>query len=201
MVTALWRAALGCLAVTMVTVCFLSRRPGTDAVDYFSYFTILSNLVGAAALLAGTVPAWRSRRWLDWLRGAAALYLAITGIVYAVLMGGEAAHWTGWVQHRIMPVAMPLDWLLIAPAGRLPTWRTLLGWLAFPLGYLVYTLAHGAATSWYPYPFLNAARYGYTVVTGYTIGIAATFVVFAALLLGAANRAVPQVRERRAAVS
>ena len=180
---ALGRAAFGLLALASVATCLAARRSCSDVVDFFSYFTFLSNLLGGTVLIASAVPRLRGRRWLESLRGAAALYLVITGLVYALVLGGEATHWTGWVQHRIMPVAAPLDWLLFAPAVRLPTWRALGAWLVFPIAYLGYTLIHGALTDWYPYPFLDPARHGWRVVTTYAVGIAAYFVVIATILL------------------
>ncbi len=102
-------------------------------------------------------------------------------------MGGHVGDWADWAQHRIMPIAVPLDWLLFATAHPLRAWRTLLGWLAFPLAYLGYTMAYGSVTSWYPYPFLDAARYGYGPFTSCTFLIAALFVVLAALLIGWAD--------------
>ncbi|MFB4299069.1 Pr6Pr family membrane protein [Actinomadura sp. NTSP31] len=177
-----WRAGLGVFALAGVVAGFEERRPSLDTVDFLSYFTTLSNLIGAAALLAGALPGLHGRPRVDWLRGAAALYLAITGLVYALLMGGDAGTWTGWAQHRVMPVAVPLDWLLFATAHDFPARRTVLGWLAFPLAYLGYTLAHGVATSWYPYPYLNTAEYGFGPFTSYTSAIAVLFVVLAGLL-------------------
>ncbi|NVI91858.1 Pr6Pr family membrane protein [Actinomadura sp. BRA 177] len=181
-----WRAGLGLFALAAVAAGYRAR-PSLGAVDFLSYFTTLSNLIGAFALLAGAVPGLHGRRAVDWLRGAAALYLAITGTVYALLMGGHVGDWADWAQHRIMPIAVPLDWLLFATAHPLRAWRTLLGWLAFPLAYLGYTMAYGSVTSWYPYPFLDAARYGYGPFTSCTFLIAALFVVLAALLIGWAD--------------
>ncbi|MBW8480971.1 Pr6Pr family membrane protein [Actinomadura parmotrematis] len=178
-----WRAGCGLLALGTVAVAYAFRRPGLDAVDFWSYWTNLSNCLGGLVLLAGALPGRRGGAALDRLRGAAALYLAITGVVYALLLGGEVANWPGWVQHRLMPVALPLDWLLFTPVRRLPPWRTLLAWLAVPLGYLGYVLAHGARTRWYPYPFLNADRYGYPAVAGYALLLAGIFTAAAAALL------------------
>ncbi|GAA1813831.1 Pr6Pr family membrane protein [Actinomadura chokoriensis] len=181
-----WRAGLAVFALAAVVAGYRAR-PSLGAVDFLSYFTTLSNLIGAAALLAGAVPGLHGRRAVDWLRGAAALYLAITGTVYALLMGGGVGGWADWAQHRIMPVAVPLDWLLFATAHPLRVWRTLLGWLAFPLAYLGYTIAYGSLTSWYPYPFLDAARYGYGLFTSCTSLIAAMSVALAAMLIGWAD--------------
>ncbi|HEV3242289.1 MAG TPA: Pr6Pr family membrane protein [Methyloceanibacter sp.] len=34
-------------------------------------------------------------------------------------------------------------------------------WLAYPLVYAAYSLIHGAATGFYPYPFINVREFGY----------------------------------------
>jgi hypothetical protein len=36
--------------------------------------------------------------------------------------------------------------------------------LTWPLAYIAWTLAHGAAAHWYPYPFTNVDRFGYITV-------------------------------------
>jgi hypothetical protein len=63
------------------------QERGWSTTDYFSYFTILSNLFAAGILLAGALrgPGPRSRT-ADLLRGAAVMYMLTTGIVYAVLL-------------------------------------------------------------------------------------------------------------------
>ena len=43
-------------------------------------------------------------------------------------------------------------------------------WTLFPLIYLIYSLIRGAIVQWYPYPFLNAAKYGYEQVI-FNVGI------------------------------
>ncbi len=127
---AAWRGGLAALALASLAAAFAARRPALGAVGFLGYFTHLSALIGAAALLAGAAPPLRGRVRVDWLRGAVALYLAITGAVYALLLGNDAPTWTSVAQHRVLPVAVPLDWLVFATAHRLPARRTalLLGW-------------------------------------------------------------------------
>lgn len=177
------RAVFALLAVASVGWGWGHHEPDISSVNYFSYFTTLSNLVGGAALVVCVDRRIGRRSWSGWLRGAAVLYLVITGVIYAVLLGGETHTWVNWVQHRIMPVYMPLDWLLVAPAARLRFWRTLGGWLVFPIVYLAYTLAHGSATGWYPYKFLDLDTHPAATVWRNIAGVSAAFVLVAAVLL------------------
>lgn len=87
-----------------------------------------------------------------------------------------------------MPCAVLVDWLLWPPSAR-PARRVLPAVLAVPAAYLLYVLLRGAATDWYPYPFLDATRAGGAgVVAGYAIAIAAAFLLVGWLLLRIGNR-------------
>ena len=58
---------------------------GTSAWNYFSYFTIESNVIAFVTLAVAGWYAWTgaSPRWLELLRGAATVYMTITGMVYS----------------------------------------------------------------------------------------------------------------------
>ena len=157
-------------------------RPG----NFFSFFTIQSNIVAVFVLLASAAIALGGRvtpdRW-NLVRGAAVAYMATTGIVYDLLLADIQADlqltepWVDWVLHRLMPVVMALDWLLEPPSRRL-AFRECLVWMAYPLLYLVYSLIRGPVVDWYPYPFLDPAEAG-----GY-VGVAAVSIRIAILFLG-----------------
>ncbi|WP_432505586.1 Pr6Pr family membrane protein [Kineococcus arenarius] len=130
----------------------------------FSYFTIQSNVIvlAAAASLAlrpdRDGPAWRVLR-LDALLG-----ITITGVVYATVLGPGLQHsgvdrWLNAAVHYVSPVATVLGWLLFGPRPRLDR-RTVVLAFAWPLAWVAWTFAHGAATGWYPYPFLDASAIG-----------------------------------------
>ena len=113
------RAGFGLLAVATVGVLFdrHRREPGFSAVNFFSYFTIESNLLAAGVLLAGAArPAGhRPTPTADLVRGAAVLYLTTTGAVYGVLLAGSADEpdatpaWADTVVHRVMPLVLVGD--------------------------------------------------------------------------------------------
>ena len=152
-------------------------------VNFFSYFTIESNLMAIVVLLVGGVADPRSPRWA-WIRGAVTFYMVVTGIVYAALLAnaevGLTAEWVNSAMHQVIPAVLLLDWLCFPPwpsraaAGKVPL--SALAWLVFPLLYLAYSLSRGAAVDWYPYPFLDPRHPG-----GY--GRVALFCVVLAVLM------------------
>ena len=70
----------------------LAGKGTLDPVNYFSYFTIDSNLIAAAVLLveAGGSPATRTPGWVL-VRGAAVVYMSVTGIVFTLLLSNPTS--------------------------------------------------------------------------------------------------------------
>jgi hypothetical protein len=176
------RAYRGIIAIAvLVAIAYQVSRglehSGFSATDYFSYFTELSNLFAAAIFLYGAVrPASARSETTELLRGAAVVYMLTTGLVYAVLLSGHdvAYPWVNTIVHRVMPIAVALDWLIDPPQVRLEPRRTIVLWMSFPLVYVAYTLLRGAITDWYPYFFVSPDRSGgYLLVAGDCVAIAA----------------------------
>lgn len=140
-----------------------------SVVNFFSYFTIESNLFAAVTLLmsAQAILSKRKDSELDSLRGAATLYMLVTGIVYNLLLTGVEVHtplpWVNAVLHYIFPLIVLLDWLYDRPERKF-TQRQVMFWLSFPLIYAGYTLVRGHFAHWYPYPFIDVAKHGYSSV-------------------------------------
>ena len=155
---------------------------GFTLANFFSYFTVLSNIVAALVLLAGGLFAPSTPMW-EWLRGAATTCMVITGIVYALLLQGIDVDvtyaWVNDVLHRVIPLVMLLDWIVVR-ARRLPE-RAWLTWLAIPLVYGVYTLIRGPIVDWYPYPFIDPRGQGYLSMT---ISLVVVFVGMAFMSFG-----------------
>lgn len=176
-------AALAVLVAITYQVGNSLQHRGFSTTDYFSYFTELSNLFAAAIFLYGTIhPRGTRSRTVELFRGAAVVYMLTTGIVYAVLLSGQDVTypWVNTIVHRLMPVAVALDWLIDPPRVRLELRQTIL-WMSFPLVYVMYTLTRGAIINWYPYFFVNPNRHGgYLLVAGdcaaITVGILALIV-------------------------
>ncbi|MEV7023775.1 Pr6Pr family membrane protein [Kitasatospora sp. NPDC093558] len=188
-------ARLAVAALAAVALGFSGYHAATDptgVVNFFGYFTVLSNLAGVVVLALGGWAGLTGQRPLPGLvRGAVVLYLVITGLVYGTVLAKYpeqlAIPWVNDVLHRVMPLVVLADWLIDPPERRLRP-RAGLWWLGFPLVYLVYTLLRGWAVGWYPYPFVDPAVHGgYRRVAGACFLIAAAFVLVGAGILAVGN--------------
>jgi len=173
-----YRWAFGLADLAAIATGFYDRVLHGDAgaVNYFSYFTILSNIFAVAIFLAWMRPSGT----YDLLRGAVVVYMAVTGVVYGLLLAHypvSVAAWINDMEHRVMPVVVVADWLIAPPSRRVP-WRRVMIWLVFPVAYLIYTEIRGPIAQWYPYPFLDPRIGGYGRVAAYSAGIAVAFVLF-----------------------
>lgn len=193
--------AIGATAILVAIGYQVSKGLGWrhwSAIDYFSYFTILSNLLAASVFLYGTLSSARQRSsTAELLRGAAVVYMLTTGIVFAVLLSGQkvTTPWVNAIVHQAMPVLVALDWALDPPRLRLAPRQTLV-WLAFPLTYVISTLARGPLAHWYPYFFLDPGRAGgYLGVIAGAVAIGLGIIALILLVTSVGNRrAVSVVR-------
>jgi hypothetical protein len=138
----------------------------TRTINFFSYFTILTNILVALAL---TLPIIAPQSALGQffsrptVRTAITAYMIIVmGVVYFILR--HLTKLEGWdlvadvILHYVMPVLFVIDWLFLVPKQTLKVSDTL-GWLAYPVVYLVWTFIHGAYSAFYPYPSSTTANW------------------------------------------
>ncbi len=173
-------------AVALVWVPVHDVSAGTFVPEtFFSYFTVESNLLGVVVLLIGGLLDPVSPRW-QLVRGAVTLYLLITGVVYALLLAGADVslddRWVNDTLHRVMPVVLVVDWVLI-PAGLRISARLIGGWLIYPVVFCGYSLVRGAFVDWYPYPFLDPRGQGYVSLL---LGVVILAVFFALMAVAVA---------------
>ncbi|HWM66953.1 MAG TPA: Pr6Pr family membrane protein [Steroidobacteraceae bacterium] len=186
------RPLLGLLTLAAIgSQLLIHVRLGANVVNFFSYFTNLSNLIAAAVLLLTTKRQQKAGRF-DRLRAFSTVNMVVVGIVFSLLLRnvelGALQPWVNFVLHYLMPCAVLLDWLLDPPSTRLGT-RDLILFLIFPAAYLAYSLLRGAQMDWYPYPFLNPDHIGgYGGVVGYSVGITVSFLLVGWAVLAVGNR-------------
>lgn len=184
----------------------------TTAVNFFSFFTILSNVLSVVVLAwagmwfwtRGTSdPAEPEPRVLATLLACATTYMIVTGIVYNTLLRsialpqGTTVPWSNEILHVVGPVFLLAD-LLLGPRRRALPWRGVAEIVVVPLAWVVYTLVRGPLTTnpvsgqpfWYPYPFLNPNSFedGYVTVAVYVVGIAVVIALAAWLVVGVGRR-------------
>ena len=144
-------------------------KPGAPfleaTVRYFSFFTIITNVLVALALtLPWLAPESRAGQFFDRpsVRTAILAYIIIVAVIYHYLL---AKLWNpqGWqliadtIEHVVTPALYVIDWVLFVPKGTVK-WKSAVVWLGYPLVYAAYSLIHGAVTGFYPYPFINVSR-------------------------------------------
>lgn len=184
-------AILSGVAVMAVLLHVLDEQAPVS--NFVSYFTIQSNVLAAGVLLVVGAVVLRGRDpdRLASLRGAATLYMVVTGVVYVLLLRGvdvQTPEPWNTVLHYVMPVVMLVDWLAFPPR-RSPAYRRALWWLAYPVAYLLYSLVRGAAVDWYPYPFLDPVDgYAPVLVVSSAMLIAAAGLIWALLRSASARR-------------
>jgi hypothetical protein len=163
-------------------------------VNFFSFFTIDSNVLAVLTLLglefgASTAPG----RFARWARGGTTLYMTMTGIIYAVLLAPISADvstqldWVNSVVHVIGPIVVLADWFLWPP-DRAPSIREAACWLVFPIVWLAYSIVRGSIVDWYPYPFMDPRdgvehAAGSWAAVGTTIAVLTVFVIVLALAI------------------
>lgn len=180
------RLALASLLAVALTAQYIigSTDSGLTGVNFFSYFTVLSN-AGAVVVLTmlaarpgrdGSVP-------FAIFRGAVTVYMAVTGLVYAVVLYPQLADvavpepWIDLCIHVVGPVLVVADWIYDSPPVEIPG-SSLAIWLAFPAVYLAYSLIRGPIADWYPYPFLDPATGGWDAVAFWSLVVLAVILAF-----------------------
>lgn len=157
-------------------------RPSTgEAVRrFFSYFTIQSNVLVAVTALAPAIGRGVDSRWWAVARLAAVVGITVTGVVHLLLLR-PILHLTGvdwWADlllHAVVPVLALVGWLVLGPRGRAER-RDVAPALAWPVLWLVATLALGPVVHWYPYPFLDVSKHGLGSVLLVCLAVAVLFV-------------------------
>jgi hypothetical protein len=138
-------------------------------VNFFSYFTIETNLVvGVVLTIFCAQP--QAERFLSGpsLNAALVVYVIVVGVVYELLLR-HLWHPQGLrlladtLLHDAVPLFYSLFWLLLLPKGKL-RWPDPVTWLIYPLLFFIYSMLRGTAFGIYPYPFIDASKLGFAVV-------------------------------------
>jgi len=147
----------------------------TRLVRLFSYFTIQSNLLVAAAAISLVMDPARDGTWWRVLRLDGLLGIATTGLGFHIVLA-PISKATGLALlasngfHYVSPWMALVGWLLFGPRPRIG-WSTVALSLIWPAVWLAYTFVHGALSGWYPYPFLNVAKIGYPAALANTVAV------------------------------
>ncbi len=167
--------------------------------DYFTYFTILSNILVAVILTMLFLNPLRDGKVFRVLRLDTVLMITVTGVVYNLVLAADAKN-VGWqvlansLEHQITPIVTVVVWLLVGPRGWINL-RTIAWAFALPIGWLVYALIRGAIIGAYPYPFLDVVTLGYGTVLINVLGIV-VFALVILLILWGVDKAISRLTRR-----
>ena len=164
--------------------------PALATVQFFSYFTILSNLL-VAVVLSLSINDARSRLHRaaknPCVRGAVAVYISITGCIYFFVLSTQWAP-QGWqwltdiALHYVVPTIYLAWWVTSTRHGSL-RWTDAVRWLVLPLVFLIWVFVRGAWLGVYPYSFVDVAALGVGAVITNSIGVCLLFVAVGLLFV------------------
>ncbi len=156
---------------------------------FFSYFTILSNILVTlgfgAALSRGKSTDFLLR---PSVQTATAVYITIVGLVYHTILRSlwnpsGLQYLADEALHTINPLAFLIYWFVFVKAGNLK-WKTAFLFLIYPLCYMFFILIRGHFSSFYPYPFVNVSELGYEKVWINCGLLSIVFLIFSFLFIG-----------------
>ena len=187
------------VAAVVATVAEAASRTTINPFNMFGYFTVQSNIILAVVYVAVAVPVLRGRSAgrpvqladgrLVLARACAVTYIAVVGVVYALLLaplgaaGGVPVAWANLALHVVTPLFGVADWLL-APDRRRLRLRNVEIMLVYPAVWVAVVLVRGATDGWFPYPFLDPAT-GYPTIVVYVLAIAVSITTVGVLVLAA----------------
>lgn len=157
----IYRIFFGSLIFVAIFYQLYSMRDNSNfnLMNYVSYFTVLSNLFVASVLVFSGIREDKDTH-LDFARGAATLYILVTGLGFIFLLGARNVQLLPWVNiilHFTAPIVMFVDWFLNPLHQKISFGRSLY-WIAPPIVYLGFAFVRGNLTGWYPYTFLDPLK-------------------------------------------
>ncbi|MFT4253789.1 MAG: Pr6Pr family membrane protein [Caulobacter sp.] len=207
-----WRLTAAAIVWFAIVLQYVLRVEGRDisvqTIRFFSYFTVLSNILVATTFAASALaPQSRLGVWAGrpGTRVAVGVYIGVTALVYHWLLAGlwEPEGWrvlTNFVLHTVCPLLFLTD-LLVLPPREAARWGQAWKALALPFVFGVWTLIHGALSGWYPYPFLNVIKRGYPAVLVTMVVMAAGFFVLTLVLTAVQHLQLRMAKRGRAPIS
>lgn len=133
-------------------------------IRFFSYFTILTNILVAVMF---TMAAFSDNTFFTrpGVQTAITVYIIVVGLIYNLVLRflwspQGMQRFTDELLHTIIPVSAVVYWVKYVRKDGL-VYRNCFLWLLFPFAYILFVALRGAASGFYPYPFIDVTRLGY----------------------------------------
>jgi hypothetical protein len=163
--------------------------------SYFSFFTVLTNLLAVMALTASL----RDKKSIAMrffsrpsVQSGIASSIALVGTVYTLFLRNV---WdpqgiqlvANILLHYLMPVLFVIFWWIAVPARNV-AWSSILRWMLYPIAYFAVAMVRGVLSDVYPYPFIDADQIGVARAFGNACVVLLCFIVTALLLVATGRR-------------
>lgn len=157
---------------------------------FLSYFTVTTNIILAFCFTS---------IWLFRLSGiglffakpatltAITVYILVVGLIYNLMLRGIVEP-KGWARvadellHVVNPIICFVFWLFFINKSNL-RYKYALGWLIYPLLYVVFIVIRGYFITQYPYPFIDVVVLGYPKAILNTVIVLIVFWILSILLI------------------
>ena len=164
-------------------------------IAYFSFFTILTNLIVALVLTFSLVaPNSRWGRFFSspMVASGTALYIATVGASYSLLLrhlwNPQGLQKIADITlHDVVPVMFVAYWIFFVPKFGL-RWKDTLSWSIYPLVYLVWILMRGAISGRYPYHFIDVGQISYPRALSNAAMLFASFLIVSLAVVAIGRR-------------
>ena len=157
-------------------------------IRFFSYFTILTNLIVAVYLTSvflakGRITMVEKPGTLT----AITVYITLVGLTYQVLLRNTwnpqgLQRIVDELLHSVVPVLVIIYWSCYEKTKHI-RYAAMLIWAIYPLVYFVFVLLRGPSSHFYPYPFVDVSTLGMPAVLINAAGIVVLFFSLSALFI------------------
>lgn len=159
-------------------------------IRFFSFFTILSNVLVAISSTVITFSQERSTKsFFERVSviSAITVYILVVAFVYNIMLRflwnpEGLQRIVDELLHAVIPLFYFIYWLIFVSKKTL-SWGSFFPWLIFPLFYCIYILVRGNLSNYYPYPFMDVSQLGIEQVLLNSLGVTVIFLFFSLLLI------------------
>lgn len=204
--TRYWYAALACvIAIPVIGTLVLVVRADRSVGNFFSYFTVQSNLLTLTLAVLLVINPQRTSDAFQLLRIAALTGITVTGLVYGSLIAPyvhpQGVEWLyDTLFHYVSPAMAVIGFFVLLPRTRFRPRH--LWFIAWPLCWLGYTLLRAAVShpnypredgtfAKYPYGFLDVDLHGWGTVIGFIVAITVLLLAIASIYLWLSRKLAP----------
>jgi hypothetical protein len=158
-------------------------------IRYFSYVTILTNLLVAVCFTSLLLNNNKARRFFNnsSVLTAVTVYIFIVGLIYNLILRFLWAPQglqllADNALHVVTPLLTLIYWFVYVSAADV-SWRNTPRWMIYPFFYLIFVMIRGSFSNFYPYFFIDAGTLGYSEAILNAVYVTLCFLAVSLLLV------------------